>query len=78
MLAARLYGPMDMRLDKIDKPVINENEILLKITRAAVCGTDLRMYKNGFDGIDVDHPRTLGHEFGGRIVKVGSNIKVFN
>lgn len=67
MLAARLYGPLDLRLEELKKPEINAGEVLLRITCAAICGTDLRMYKYGFAGVDKDHPRILGHEFGGVI-----------
>ncbi len=77
MLAARLYGPMDLRLDEVKKPQINQDEILLKITSAAVCGTDIRMYKNGYAGVDAEHPRILGHEFGGVIEQVGSNVPFY-
>jgi len=78
MLAARLYGPMDLRVEEVPRPVINDDEILLKIECAAICGTDVRMYKNGYPGVDQDHPRTLGHEFGGTIEEVGKNVKGFS
>ena len=77
MLAARLYGPMDLRVEEIPKPEINDDEILLKIESAALCGTDVRMYKNGYPGVDADHPRTLGHEFGGIIEKIGKHVEGF-
>jgi L-iditol 2-dehydrogenase len=78
MLAARLYGPMDLRVEEVPRPVINDDEILLKIECAAICGTDVRMYKNGYPGVDQDHPRTLGHEFGGTIEEIGKNVKGFS
>ena len=36
MLAARLYGPGKLVVENIEKPKINENEILIKIKSAAV------------------------------------------
>ena len=78
MLAARLYGPGDLRLDEIDVPDINENEVLLKVKSAAVCGTDIRMYKNGYTGIDAEHPRTLCHEFSGVVEKTGKSVEGFS
>ena len=45
MLAARLYGPKDLRVEEVAIPEIAEDEILLRVTSAALCGTDLRMYK---------------------------------
>ena len=56
MLALRLYGPGDIRLEEVPIPVINDNEILLKTDAAAVCGTDVRMWQNGQKGVDAEHP----------------------
>ncbi|MFC3803434.1 alcohol dehydrogenase catalytic domain-containing protein [Cohnella sp. GCM10012308] len=73
MLAARLYGPGDIRLDEVPMPDISEREILVKVRSAGICGTDMRMIKNGFAGITAESPRTLGHELSGEIVEVGSH-----
>ena len=77
MIAARLYGPGRLAVEEIETPRINENEVLVKVTAAAVCGTDLRMYRNGFAGVDESHPRVLGHEFGGVVAQVGKNVECF-
>lgn len=77
MLALRLYGKNDIRLDEVAVPEINDDEILLKTKAAAICGTDVRMWKNGQKGVDADHPLTLGHEFAGEIVKVGKNVPFY-
>lgn len=77
MLALRLYGANDIRLVEVPVPEINDDEILLKTEAAALCGTDLRMWKNGKAGVDADHPLTLGHEFAGVIEKVGKNVPFY-
>lgn len=77
MLALRLYGPGDIRLEEVPVPEINENEILLKTDAAAICGTDVRMWQNGQKGVDADHPLVLGHEFAGTIVKVGAEVPFY-
>lgn len=77
MKALRLYGQNDIRLVDIPIPEINDEEILLKTDAAAICGTDIRMWKNGKSGVDADHPLTLGHEFAGTIVKVGKNVPFY-
>lgn len=71
MLAARLYGKDDLRVESVPIPEIAEDEILVRVKAAAVCGTDLRMLKNGAAGVDADHPLTLMHEFAGIIEKIG-------
>ena len=75
MLALRLYGKEDLRIETIPIPIIAEDEILLKVKAAAVCGTDLRMWKNGVKGIDEFHPIVLSHEFSGVIEKVGNKVE---
>lgn len=74
MLAARLYGVKDIRIEEVRMPVINENEVLLKVKSAAICGTDIRMFINGLAGVDADHPRILGHELSGVIASAGRNV----
>ena len=77
MLALRLYGKNDIRLEEVPKPVIGEDEILLKTRAAAICGTDVRMWKNGQKGVDAEHPLILGHEFAGTIVEVGKKVPFY-
>lgn len=74
MKAVRLYGKEKIQLDEVKKPQINENEVLLKVKAASLCGTDVRMYKNGYEGVDERHPLTLGHEIAGIITEVGSKV----
>ncbi len=77
MQALRLYGAGDIRLVEVAVPEITEGEILLKTDAAAVCGTDIRMWQNGYKGVDSEHPLTLGHEFSGTIVQVGSKVPFY-
>ena len=74
MLAARMYGVNDIRIEEVPTPVIGDNEVLLKVKAAAVCGTDVRMLSFGANGIDEDHPLILGHEFAGEIAELGKNV----
>jgi L-iditol 2-dehydrogenase len=78
MLVARLYGKEDLRLEEIQTPSINSNEILVKVKACAICGSDLR---NFFKGPSVEHyrlPLIPGHEAFGEIVQVGSEVKGYN
>jgi len=45
------HGIGDVRLDNIDIPEINENEALLKVKSAALCGTDIRVQTSGHRSI---------------------------
>lgn len=75
MLAARMYGKGDLRIENVNIPEINENEVLVRVKCAAICGTDVRILGNGSPYATENNPRILGHELSGIIEKVGSNIK---
>lgn len=75
MQAAFTFGKEDIRLEEVAVPSIDRNEILVKTASASICGTDLRMYKNGYKGIDEQHPLVQGHELSGVIADVGADVK---
>jgi len=75
MKAIRLYGKEDLRLEDVNVPEISGDEVLIKTKSAALCGTDIRMYKNGASGIDKDHPLIIGHEISGIIEQVGKHVR---
>jgi len=58
-------------------PKIRSSEVLIKVKRCGICGSDVHMYQTSKDGYIyypglTAFPVTLGHEFSGEIVKVGS------
>lgn len=77
MKAGRLYGKEDLRVEEIPVPEISDDEVLVKVKSAAICGTDVRMYRNGAKGVDADHPLVIGHELAGVIEKVGKNVPLY-
>ncbi len=77
MLALRLFGKNDIRLVEVPRPVAGDDEILLHVDAAAVCGTDIRMWQNGYKGVDEAHPLTLGHELAGTVAEVGKNVDFY-
>jgi L-iditol 2-dehydrogenase len=74
MRAARLYGKNDLRVEDIPVPGIEDDEILVRVKAAALCGTDYRMYSNGAPNVDENNPLVLCHEFAGVIEKTGSRV----
>ncbi|MCD7812520.1 MAG: NAD(P)-dependent alcohol dehydrogenase [Lachnospiraceae bacterium] len=57
-------------------PVPEEDEVLVKIEYVGICGSDLHYYEAGRIGdFIVEPPFVLGHEAGGTVVEVGSNVK---
>ena len=75
MKAAKLYGKNDLRIVDIPVPEIADDEMLLRVRAATVCGTDLSMLAQGEIGADEDHPLTLCHEFSGTIEKLGADVR---
>lgn len=57
------------------KPTVGHNDVLIKIKRTAICGTDLHIYKwdEWAQGI-IPVPMTTGHEFSGEIVELGGEV----
>ena len=53
MLAARMYGINDLRIEEMPKPKIGAGEILVKVRAAAICGTDVRMLTSGAKGTPI-------------------------
>lgn len=73
MLAARLYGPRDMRVEEVPAPPApGPGEVLLRVRTVGICGSDLHTYTDGRIGdTQVQSPLVLGHEFSGVVLEVG-------
>lgn len=74
MKAALLCGKEDLRVREQPDPSVGDGEVLLKVRAAAVCGTDIRMFRNGYKGVSEATPLVLGHEIAGVIERVGSGV----
>ena len=74
MKAIVYHGINDVRLDNVETPRINENQALLKVKTAAICGTDLRVKAAGHRAISSSESRILGHEVSGVIVSTGKKV----
>ncbi|MEM7029037.1 MAG: alcohol dehydrogenase catalytic domain-containing protein [Chloroflexota bacterium] len=77
MLAARLYGPEDLRVDQVPLPgQPSIGQALIRVTAVGICGSDLHTYQDGRIGDTVaETPITLGHEFGGTVEAVGPSVE---
>ncbi len=76
MKAGILYNAKDIRVGQAPLPEIKPNEVLLESKAAGICGTDLHIYLGEFEG-RVKYPAIQGHEFGGVIAEVGSEVSGF-
>ena len=58
-----------------DPEIIDTTDVIVKVNRCAICGSDLHVYHEREIGID--HGTAMGHEFMGEVVAVGRSIKNF-
>ena len=62
-------------LDDMPEPTIGINDVLIRIDRTGICGTDVHIYKwDEWAQATIPVPMVVGHEFVGEIVEVGSNV----
>jgi L-iditol 2-dehydrogenase len=75
MLAARLHGPRDLRVEEVEAP--GGGEVLVRVTATGVCGSDLHTYLDGRIGdTKLEAPLILGHEFAGVIAETGQRVAI--
>lgn len=65
-------GSVEIR--EIPRPLIGDEDVLLEVANVGVCGSDLHQWTADHSWT-VNYPVVLGHEFGGRIVELGSRVK---
>jgi threonine dehydrogenase-like Zn-dependent dehydrogenase len=73
MHALTYHGSYDVRVDTVPDPILQEpDDIVLKITATAICGSDLHLYRGKIP--ELKDGDILGHEFMGVIVDAGSEV----
>lgn len=66
-------------LKDVSEPDVGINDVLVRVLRTAICGTDLHIYKwDSWAQETIPVPMVVGHEFVGEIVRVGSNVNDFH
>jgi len=67
-------GP-GLRLETVPEPAIGINDVLIKVHRTGICGTDLHIESwDAWAAKTIKPPLVVGHEFVGEVVEVGSNV----
>jgi L-iditol 2-dehydrogenase len=77
MSAAVLYGKQDVRIEQIPIPRVGSGEVLVRIKAALTCGTDLKVYRQGFHARMIVPPSVFGHELAGVVEEVGAGVESF-
>jgi len=75
-----VYKPnREIGIKVVDVPIPKisaANEVLVKVKKAAICGTDIHLYdwNQWCENVNAKNPMVIGHEFCGEVVEVGSNV----
>jgi len=65
-------------LEEVEKPRIGINDVLIRVHRAGICGTDVHIYKwDDWARKTIPLGLVIGHEFVGEIAEAGSNVADF-
>lgn len=81
MKAAVFHGPRDIRFEEIEKPTLEEGEVLVRVRACGICGSDLHTYRHGmfeeFLGLPIGTGCILGHEFSGEVAEICGDVGGF-
>jgi threonine dehydrogenase-like Zn-dependent dehydrogenase len=76
MKAAVLTGDKEFKFMEVPEPYPKDDQVLIRVHWAGICGTDLHIYLGEFKH-RVTYPSILGHEFSGIVESVGKNVSRF-
>ena len=63
-------------MEDVPIPKIEPNEVLIRVNRTSICGTDMHIYKwDKWAQANVPVPMVTGHEYGGEVVEIGSTVR---
>ncbi len=75
MLKQVMIEPKKIVFEEVEVPTINNNQVLVKIKKIGVCGSDIHVYHGQHPF--TSYPVTQGHEVSGEIVAIGSDVTNF-
>jgi L-iditol 2-dehydrogenase len=74
MTAAVLYGREDLKIEKVGIPEVGDDEVLVRVKVALTCGTDLKVWKQGYHARMIVPPAVFGHELAGVVERTGRHV----
>src|SRR4029077_2798130 len=67
-----------LRLEHVPEPEVGINDVLIRVHKTGICGTDLHIYEwDDWAAKTIPMPMVIGHEFVGGVVGFGSNVSDF-
>lgn len=75
---AKLKSEPGIWLTDVPEPEVGPNDLLIKIRKTAICGTDMHIYNwDSWSQKTIPVPMVVGHEYVGEVVGMGSEVKGF-
>lgn len=63
-------------MEEVPVPTLESQDVLIKVDHTAICGTDLHIYQwDAWSAKHLETPRVIGHEFVGKIAKIGDGVQ---
>src|SRR5437870_5474402 len=75
MMAAVLYGREDLKIERVPIPTIGAGDLLVRVKVAITCGTDFKVWKQGYHARMIVPPAIFGHELAGVIEEAGEAVR---
>jgi len=75
MKAVKFYGVGDLRIEEVETPTPNEDQVLVKVRSSGICGSDVNIFSGkSEEGV---FPYLPGHEWSGEVAEIGSGVGTF-
>jgi len=75
MMAAVLHGREDLKIQKVEIPKVGAEDLLVRVKVALTCGTDFKVWKQGYHAKMIVPPAIFGHELAGVVVEAGEAVR---
>ena len=76
---AKLKSEVGIWMTDTDKPTMGHNDLLIKIRKTAICGTDMHIYNwDDWAQATIPVPMVVGHEYVGEVVDMGQEVRGFS
>lgn len=74
MKLPHIFGPGDLRIIDVERPVAGPRDIVIRVASAGICGSDFGMFAIGGVVGPAPEPFPLGHELSGTVVEAGAEV----
>ena len=75
MMAAVLYGREDLKIQNVSIPPVGAGDLLVRVKVALTCGTDFKVWKQGYHARMIVPPAIFGHELAGVVAQAGEAVQ---